>query len=231
MFQLITPSAPGAMLNEVVLSELEPRDTDRVIAEVIAMYAATAHPVKWWVGPWTKPAGFGPRLTSLGFASWAVRGMTCDTSRIQRPAEGVAVDEVSEAELDAYVDAAIRGWSLPPEQAAVERQTCLRALRASPRHAHFFVARIAAELAATAAVVVIDNHGYLLATQVLPAFRGRGVYRALVGARLAFLAQRGITLAVTHAREATSGPILEHLGFETVFRSECYLREPTVRSP
>jgi hypothetical protein len=60
---------------------------------------------------------------------------------------------------------------------------------------------------------------------VLPAARGRGAYRALVAARLAFLRARHVEYAVTQAREATSAPMLEHLGFETLFRSTCWRRE------
>jgi hypothetical protein len=44
----------------------------------------------------------------------------------------------------------------------------------------------------------------------------------LIAARLAFLRERGLEYAVTHAREATSAPMLEHLGFETLFRGACY---------
>jgi hypothetical protein len=33
-------------------------------------------------------------------------------------------------------------------------------------------------------------------------------------------------LAVTHARDATSAPILERLGFETLYRYECLYRMP-----
>ena len=47
---------------------------------------------------------------------------------------------------------------------------------------------------------------------VVPAFRGRGIYRALVRARLAEAAPRGAALALVHA-EPTSSPILRRLGF------------------
>jgi len=47
---------------------------------------------------------------------------------------------------------------------------------------------------------------------VVPAFRGRGVYRALVRARLAQASDRGATLALVHA-EPTSSPVLQRLGF------------------
>jgi GNAT superfamily N-acetyltransferase len=224
-YQLVTPSAPGTMLNEVILSEIEDA-TDKVISDVTAIYAAIERPVKWCVGPWTRPADFGSRLAELGFSSWAVRGMVSETSRVPRPVSGVLVEECSDAELDTYVDVAMQGWSISPDQAVAERDTHRRAACSRPRQAHFFVARVGGEIAGTAAVIIIDgNHGYLAATQVLPVHRGRGVYRALVGARLAFLAQRGIALAVTQAREASSAPMLQHLGFETMFHSLCYLRD------
>lgn len=51
---------------------------------------------------------------------------------------------------------------------------------------------------------------------VLPAFRKRGIYRALVAARLADAAARGATLATCLARTETSAPRLAKLGFEVV---------------
>lgn len=50
---------------------------------------------------------------------------------------------------------------------------------------------------------------------VLPDFRGRGVYRCLIAARLRDAAERGATLALVHA-EQTSSPILQGLGFSKV---------------
>jgi hypothetical protein len=46
------------------------------------------------------------------------------------------------------------------------------------------------------------------------------------GARLAFLRERGIEYAVTNASEATSAPMLEHLGFETLFSGARYQLDP-----
>jgi GNAT superfamily N-acetyltransferase len=47
---------------------------------------------------------------------------------------------------------------------------------------------------------------------VVPAARGRGVYRGLVASRLRTAAARGATLALVHAGPASS-PILQRLGF------------------
>ncbi|HVY44897.1 MAG TPA: GNAT family N-acetyltransferase, partial [Minicystis sp.] len=89
-----------------------------------------------------------------------------------------------------------------------------------------FLARAGGAGAGTAALVLHDDFGYLLGAHVVPAFRRRGAYTALVAARLAFLARRGIGLAVTQARVETSAPILERLGFATVFASRCFLIDP-----
>jgi GNAT superfamily N-acetyltransferase len=225
-FQLVTPSAPGPQRNEVILSQVEPDDADRVIEEVIAMYQSDGHPVKWCVGLWTRPADFGERLTRRGFTSWEVRGMVSETSRPIPYTDHIVVEEVTEDSLEPYLTAMLHGWSLPPEQVTPERETHLTALHASPREAHFFAARMGDETVGTTGLLLRGDYAYLVGAQVFPSFRGRGIYRALVGARLTFLAQRGVSLAVTHAREATSAPMLEHLGFETVFRSKCYLLQP-----
>jgi GNAT superfamily N-acetyltransferase len=136
---------------------------------------------------------------------------------------GVAIDAIDERNVDAYVDTLARGWDLPDDQREPTRDDVRRALSRSPRSAFFFLARVDGEPAGTTGLIVRERHGYLVGAQILDRFRGRGLYRALIAARLALLRDAGRTLAVTHAREATSAPMLEHLGFETAFRSRCYL--------
>ena len=48
---------------------------------------------------------------------------------------------------------------------------------------------------------------------VLPAHRGRGVYRALIVARLHDARRRGASLGLVHAETATSSPLLQRMGF------------------
>jgi hypothetical protein len=52
------------------------------------------------------------------------------------------------------------------------------------------------------------------------------VYRALLDERLTLSARLGSPLAVTQARGATSAPILEKLGFESLYTSYVYRWEP-----
>jgi GNAT superfamily N-acetyltransferase len=227
--QVITPSAPHGMLNEVVFSDLPEDDVERVIDETIAEYGAAGQPTKWCVGPWTRPADLGERLARRGFTGWAVRGMGCATDLSLSSAAGVVVDVVDESSLEDYLEATLEGWSMSDDQREPERIAHLAELRRSPPSAWFFTARVDGRVVGTAGLFARQARaracGYLVGGVVLPAARGRGAYRALVGARLAFLRSRGVEYAVTQAREATSAPMLEHLGFETLLRSTCWRKE------
>lgn len=225
--ELVTPSAPGTMMNEVMSSQVDEADAERVIDEVIARRRAEGRGVKWCVGPWTRPADMGERLARRGFTGWDVRGMGRGAAAPLPLAPGpVTVREVGDADLDLFVATATRGWGLPAEQVPHEARALRAALAARPRVGHLFAAFVGDACVGTAALVLRDRYAYLLASQVLEAARGQGAYRALVATRLAFLHARGVTFAVTQAREATSAPILERLGFETLFRSRCWLLEP-----
>jgi GNAT superfamily N-acetyltransferase len=64
-------------------------------------------------------------------------------------------------------------------------------------------------------------------TAVIPEFRGRGVYRALVHARMTDAKARGARLALVHAREKTSSPILQRLGFTVYGQQKVWSITPT----
>ena len=58
---------------------------------------------------------------------------------------------------------------------------------------------------------------------VLPEMRGRGVYRAVLAARLAYAREAGADLALVKGRVQTSGPILRRAGFEAFGQERSYL--------
>lgn len=57
---------------------------------------------------------------------------------------------------------------------------------------------------------------------VLPEARGRGVYRAMVAARLRYAVDHGAVMALVKGRVETSGPILRRLGFEAYGQERSY---------
>jgi hypothetical protein len=220
--QLVTPSASG-YLNEVFVTELAPDDIEAAIDDAIAVYRSHRLATKWYVTPRARPSDLGERLARRGFDSWDVRAMGIDTERVIATSPVVAVSPVDETTLDTYLDTTLSGWAMGEDQRSIERQTHLVELRKRPQTAHFFRAAIDSTDVGTAGIFLRDGYGYLVGGLVLEAARGAGAYRALVAARLAFLRERGDGYAVTIAREATSAPMLAHLGFETIFRCKCYL--------
>jgi len=217
-YQVVTPSATTYM-NEISLSHVDDADAERVIDETISFYRAHGLRFKWYVDPSSRPHDLGERLRRRGFESWELRAMGIDTAAAFSVPADVEVVEMDASNIDAFVEITMNAWSLPAHEIELDQRSHHAALARDPRLTHFFAARIDGTWLGTAALMVRDGYGYLLGAQVTEAMRGRGIYRALVAARLAFLRSRGLDYAVTRAQETTSAPILEHLGFETLFRS------------
>jgi GNAT superfamily N-acetyltransferase len=74
----------------------------------------------------------------------------------------------------------------------------------------------------TGGITVADNVGRLWSGSVLENHRGRGVYRALLAARLEYAAAHGATMALVKGRVETSGPILRRAGFVAHGRERSY---------
>jgi GNAT superfamily N-acetyltransferase len=219
-YQLITPSDPSPSLNEILFSSLGD-DADEVIDRTVAEYAEQNLAFKWCLGPWSQPHDLGDRLAARGFISWRARAMVCSPDLELAIPEGASVERALPDALEIYLDVTARGWEMPP--AAIDHLR--RALVGIP--AQWFVARWRGEPAGSAATFLKDDgSAYLLAAVVLPEFRGRGIYRALLAGRLAAARDAGVDLVTTQAREQTSAPMLEHLGFETVAALTIHQRNP-----
>jgi GNAT superfamily N-acetyltransferase len=65
----------------------------------------------------------------------------------------------------------------------------------------------------TGGITVADDVGRLWSGSVLEEHRGRGVYRAMLAARLEYAVRHGATMALVKGRVETSGPILRRAGF------------------
>jgi GNAT superfamily N-acetyltransferase len=218
--QIITPSIHSGGLNEVLFSVLDEAGADAVIDRAIADYRELGLKFRWNVAPDCAPADLGDRLAQHGMVvSWG-RGMARSTSAAPEATDpAIRIAEVDATTLAAFSEVTARGWNLEPAPIAALNAEIL----ALPDcRQHMFLAFHQGEPAATASYVAFPRSAYLLGGVVLPHLRGRGLYRALVVARLAHAHARGIALATSHARESTSAPILEHLGFDTVCRLPRY---------
>ncbi|MGE0868329.1 MAG: GNAT family N-acetyltransferase [Kofleriaceae bacterium] len=225
-YQLITPSSGSAIGNEVVHTQIAAADAEAVIDRTVEEYRALGLPFKWFVGPLTEPANLGELLAARGFDPSPLRGMAIDPRAWTTPPspDGVTVEHVTRDSLSDYCAAWWRGWDMVIPDVPAWKDDHLRAI-ASGRF-RLFLARVNGEPAGTAGYIVKSRSVYLVGGNVLTSHRGRGIYRALLDARLQQAAAANIALATTHAREATSAPILERLGFETLFRAQIYRSQP-----
>jgi hypothetical protein len=110
-YQVVTPSV-RTYLNEVLLSQVEPEDAERIIDDTLATYREHGARMRWNVGPSTQPADFGERLERRGFQAVPLRAMGIDTATaVEIPPGSIGVEEIDREGLHGFVIAMLRGWS------------------------------------------------------------------------------------------------------------------------
>ncbi len=212
--QIVTPSMKTGGTNEVIYSLLDEESADAAIDAAVATYRVLGLKFRWNAGPGSGPANLGERLERRGLSpSWG-RGMARSTDDEVHFKDVVEVDAST---VDEYTHVMATGWEA--DAAALLAQNRQALTEGRPR---LFMAYCDGVPAAAASYVPFARSAFLMGGIVLERFRGRGLYRALVHARLHHARRQGLALATSHAREATSAPILENLGFGTVCRFPMY---------
>jgi GNAT superfamily N-acetyltransferase len=93
---------------------------------------------------------------------------------------------------------------------------------------HWLLATVDGEPAGAGGIILHPPGGAIInGGSVRPKFRGRGIYRALVAARLEIARQAGVAGLIVWGGDM-SGPILAGLGFETVGWRRFYVDATTV---
>jgi GNAT superfamily N-acetyltransferase len=171
---------------------------------------------EWWVGWSATPADLAERLGSLGFVpddeEATLTGMSIDREPPSAPHVDVRRIETLEQQLAALeVDWDV--WGLADEERASRR--AYEHERFDPNGTvHHFAAYEDGRPVGFGRAIDMDAGVALMGGAVLPAARGRGVYRALVHARWQHATARGTPLLVVQAGHM-SEPVLTGLGFRT----------------
>jgi GNAT superfamily N-acetyltransferase len=226
-FQVISPDYPSAAFNEVIHSELSGAELEDVVLQTIETYRRIGTDFKWCTSPRTSPSDTGDVLRRHGFLSWFGRAMFARPSEIKiAPASsGISVRRLADSELDFFCDLYLRSWKLPADQAEIMKRQVLFDHQQKKATFERFVAYDGSTPVGVASMVRNSDSAYLHGTAVFPEFQGRGAYRALTDARMQVLRDNGVPLALTMARELTSAPRLEKLGFQTAWQTEIFLKK------
>lgn len=219
-YQIVTPSIKEPSANEVILSRIADGEAQSRVDETFDLYRKFELPFKWCIGPMSNRRAIEPKIENQASSSWAYRGMavSCET-KVSHP-ENVSVARVDDLNMEAFLDVFLQGWDM--EHLRDKTRTKLLGICSAESAHPYFLATIDGKPVGAAGTVLKSDYGYLVGAIVLKDFRGSGAYRALLQARLKDLKNRGSAFAITHAREATSAPILEKLGFQTTFNAKIY---------
>jgi len=211
------------------LGGLRGAELDALIARTCAYFADLGTSFEWKSHAHDEPADLPDRLAAAGFVAEETETVVIgevDAIAAERvlPA-GVRIVPVTDAadlERIAVTKSAVFGedWSWLVDDLGGR-------LRADPESITVLMAEAGTEVISSAWIVFNPDGVFagLWGGSTAEAWRGRGIYRALVARRAQLAAERGYRYLQVDALE-TSRPILERLGFVAVTRTTPYIWTP-----
>ena len=234
----LQPDFPIPGPNNVSWIRCRPDEADEVIREARATIAPRHLPVMWTLDPETEPPDFADHLAAHGIrpdprgSEFAVMVLPIDAT-IEAPqvsglelrdalAEPSSFRSANAAASEAFMGEAPAD---SPEYRAMLERRRLSSLAAGNRT--WLLAMVDGEPAGAGGLGLFPPYGATInGGSVRPKFRGRGVYRALLAARLDIAREAGVGGLAVWGGDM-SGPILAGLGFETVGWRRFYLDATT----
>jgi hypothetical protein len=216
--------APGGRgWSGVTWSDLAgPAEADAAIAAQVRYFGALGLPFEWKLYDYDQPSDLGARLMAAGFVPEEDEAVmvaeVCDVPADVTLPAGVTLREVTtEAELELLIGVHERVFG--GDQSRLH-QDLLAQLREAPQSVTMVLAMAGDEPICSARADFPPGTQFsgLWGGGTLPAWRGRGVYRALTGYRAGLAARRGYRYLNVDA-SADSEPILRRLGFRRLART------------
>ena len=222
----LQPDYPVPGPNSVAWIRCTPDGADEVIAEGRAYFAPRRLPFMWILDPSTEPADFADHLAANDVFpephAPEVDVMVLGTEVVVDSTTFEMHDALADIESFRAADAVnAEAFGDSPREPHAQERRRLNQVEAGNRRV--LLVTVDGEPAASAGmtfyppVAAIINGG-----AVRSKFRGRGIYRALVAARLELAREAGVAGLVVWGGPM-SAPILHKLGFETVGWRKFYL--------
>jgi GNAT superfamily N-acetyltransferase len=224
-------AAGGEGWSGITWSDLDPATADGVIAGQVAFFRGRAERFEWKLYSYDQPPDLGERLLAAGFVGEAAESlMVADAGQIAGHGgtsaalpDGVRLVTVTdEAGLDLMAKAHDQVFGADPQLRAA-----LTAQLRSPETTVMVLAMAGDEPVCSARVEFGAGTDFagLWGGGTLPQWRGRGIYRVLVGYRARLAVARGYRYLQVDA-SPESRPILERLGFACLAQTTPYIWSP-----
>jgi GNAT superfamily N-acetyltransferase len=220
----------GGFIQYRDLGGLQGAALDELIARQVAFFRERGESFEWKTHGHDLPADLPERLHAVGFVTEPEETvLLAPSSAIAAEASlppGVEVREVSkDADFERIAEMERRVWGDQHTHGLVQMLAGRRAL--DPRAQSVYVAQVEGEVISAAWVRFPAESSFatLHGGATLPAWRRRGVYRALVATRAALAVERGYPYLQVDASD-DSRPILERLGFAAATTTTPFIWAP-----
>jgi GNAT superfamily N-acetyltransferase len=219
----LRPNHPIPGPNSVSLIRCAPDRVEPMVAETRELAASHGLTCVWILDPDARPLDLPARLAACGIVpeeELAVMVLPASADLGAPDASIELVDALRDRDTFRAAEAvqvAAFGSEPPP------RQDGRLADARSDRRKRFLLARVDGEPAGAGWATVFEEGVYLNGGAVTPRYRGRGVYRALVAARLEVARAAGVEGLGVQGLPETSAPILARLGFTEVGRIRVFV--------
>ncbi|WP_405623012.1 GNAT family N-acetyltransferase [Streptomyces sp. NBC_00076] len=215
--------------NGVVWSDLDEASADAAIAEQIAHYSGLDREFEWKLYGHDLPVDLGKRLRTAGFApepeETLMIGEVADLTLDGDPPEGVRFLPVTDrAGVDLVADVHEKAFGTDSSRL---RHQLLARLTDDPDTVVAVVALAGDTPVSAARMELVPGTRFagLWGGGTVEAWRGRGIYRALVAHRARAAVSRGYRYLQVDA-SSQSRPILERLGFQPLTTTTPYVYVP-----
>ncbi|MFJ4464957.1 GNAT family N-acetyltransferase [Streptomyces sp. NPDC088928] len=215
--------------NGVVWSapDLDPARADAVIAAQVAHYEALGHgEFEWKLYAHDRPAGLADRLLAAGFEAAEPETLlvapVAELSTAVELPDGVRLRTVNDAD-DVELMARAHERAFGSDWSRLRHQVLAR-LAEDPDGFVGVLAMVGEEPVSSARMELYPGTGFagLWGGGTVEAWRGKGIYRALVAFRARVAAERGCRYLQVDASEMSS-PILRRLGFAALSTTTPYV--------
>lgn len=211
---------PGGREGLVMWHSFPPASCAAVVAREIGFFFAAVRSFNWKVYGGDEPGNLPRVLEAHGLRSMRIDHLlvapaSAVGTEAQTAARGVGIDASSNAASCADL---LKVWeSVWPGESGGWSAILAEQMLRTPERLRVVIASVDG-VPAAAAYVVLDarrNFAYLGGGATVPAYRGRGLYRALVAARARIARETGTRWLAGEA-SPESAPILARLGFEVL---------------
>ncbi len=226
---VVRQTGPDAAWNGVLWSALDRSRVDEAIAEQVDHYTALGREFEWKLYGHDQPDDLADRLEAAGFVPEEPETLMiapiADLPTSSAPPTGIELRPVTDAagvELMAQAQEEAFG-----RDGTRHRQQLLAQLTERPDTVVAVVAMAGDVPVSAARMELVPGTGFagLWGGGTVPGWRGRGIYRALIGFRARIAAERGYHYLQVDA-SAQSRPILERLGFTALTTTTPYVYRP-----